>query len=84
MPTAAIAALAVSSVVTLLVLAVALVAVVDRVRATTLRLLAVRDDVLPAVEQLRLDAEAARDHATSLREQPLRHRDPGPGDTPEA
>ena len=74
MLTTAVAVLVVGTVLGLLVLAGVLVVAVDRVRSTTERLVAARDDVLPAVDRLREDVERAQEHAARLRAEPLRVR----------
>lgn len=60
------------TVATLAVLAWALVAATDRLRSTVDRLLAVRGAVEPHLEELREEAERARDHAERIRATPLR------------
>ena len=68
MVTTGVVVLVLGTVLSLAVLALVLVVVVDRVRGTAERLLAVREVVLPAVAQLQRDAEAAGARAASLRE----------------
>ena len=72
MPTLGIALLVAVTVVTVAVLAIVVVVVVDRVRATVDHVTTIRDEVLPAVEQLRTDVDAARRRAERLQGTRLR------------
>lgn len=56
-------------------LAVTLVLATDRLRATVDRLVAVRDVVGPALDELRTEAERARAHVDRIRSTPLRAGD---------
>lgn len=72
MTTLLVVVLVVGTVVTLGVLAWALVAATDRLRATVDRLLAVRGAVEPHLDELRREAERAREHAERIRATPMR------------
>lgn len=72
MTTALVAVLVLGTVVTLALLAWALVAATDRLRVTVDRLLAVRGEVEPHLEELRAEADRARAHAERIRTTPLR------------
>ena len=75
MPTVAIVALVVVTVLTLGVLAVALVVVTDRLHGTVHHLLGVRDRVLPVARELQENAERAAAHAQRQRRARLRAGD---------